>query len=274
MDKVLKLVKYPILVDDKVGNKVDTLIGEVAKFSARAKIAKQATKDTQTKLTAPLENPPAQDQSWSKVTSSNSCTHKGPTPSKAAPAFSPQEATPHKILYAGAVDSLMDKKSSAELVKWLTAALSCTWDQLKNRGLCPKLGLKSAPYIPFAKTTRIPSGGVLFECVNRHHAALLSTVSVAKALEQNLGSFTCKGQRAEILLYTAPTLFNPDDPASIHNLRRKNQIEVGSILHCLWVKPIACRQLDQTRAVLKLLLRSQKPLKLDIPAGMHGCSRH
>ncbi|KAG8734617.1 hypothetical protein FRC12_018454 [Ceratobasidium sp. 428] len=106
----------------------------------------------------------------------------------------------------------MDKMSETALLKWIREATELTWQQLADAGQLVELGLSEQPRVGFLHATHLPSGGVLFEVASLHHASLLSTVRVSKALQANLGNVECRGQRADILLTSAPVKVNPDDP--------------------------------------------------------------
>ncbi|KAG8783400.1 hypothetical protein FRC12_019764 [Ceratobasidium sp. 428] len=276
VDKVLGLVENPMSLEEDVDGKLDKMLSGITNSSAKAEAAEQAANTALQKLTTFIETQSqAGSQAWSRVTAKNSRSHREPTPGAPRPPQSHTQAAPKELASdakqrafsqaatiliqpnTGAAGSTMDDKDERALLKWIEGGMFRTWAQLTDAGHLNELGLKSAPHVRFSHATRLPSGGVLFELADRHHAALLSTVWVAKALEGNLGNFTCRGQRAEVLLQSAPVEVNPEDPEFLRALERDNQIEAESVLNCSWVKPVRRRHPQQIRAVIKVSLRSQ-----------------
>ncbi|KAG8732451.1 hypothetical protein FRC12_019265 [Ceratobasidium sp. 428] len=253
VDKVLGLVENPMTLEEDVGDKLDKMLSTLNDSASKAEAAEQAAISTQNKLTSLLE---AQNQTdrrpWHRVKSKNSGSHREPAPHIPAPA-PPARAAPPPLSAAkskerdtlarqrahaqaatiliqpvpGAEGSTMDKKTEPALLKWIREAMVTTWQQLADAGHFKELGLSETPRVGFLHATRLPSGGVLFKVASLHHAALLSTVRVSKALQANLGDVECRGQRADILLASAPIEVNPEDPEFQLELERDNQLEPG-----------------------------------------------
>lgn len=110
----------------------------------------------------------------------------------------------------------------------------------------------------FRTAVRLPRGGIKYEMENREQAALLSKTRVAKAFEQGFGDVSCRGQGAVVLLQCAPVTWCPEEPEAVRSLERENKLEKGDILAASWVKPVHKRGPNQTKAVVRLDLRSQE----------------
>ncbi|QRV91732.1 hypothetical protein RhiJN_19750 [Ceratobasidium sp. AG-Ba] len=291
-DAILGLVENPVGADNQTGDQIHKVMEVLETVSQKTEATEKTAEDTKTTLLTFVEQQALrQEQPWSKVGRTNKQSHRESEPgpqdrreplsgSNAVPIASrrnqpskkpsSQELPPDAIQrcrYQAATflvrpkdpnNKNLSKYDARALVKMATETLEAAWDRIRTTDFASSKGLTMLPKIVFKTARRLPSGGILFELAEHTHAALLSLAPFAMAFEDCFPEEVISyGQQADMFVDGAPVAFDPTSEQNIRALESENQLERGSVLYCSWVKPAEMRAPGQTRAVLRISLRSQ-----------------
>ncbi|QRW06349.1 Reverse transcriptase from transposon X-element protein [Ceratobasidium sp. AG-Ba] len=286
-DSLLQLAENPVCTVDNLEGHLDKMAKAVTKTAKQSESSLKASEETKSMLISFVEQQAIKPtQGWSKVNNSNRRSHRENQPAQPAePATNansipvqpkkkrddrptatlPPEAIQRCRIQAATIlvrptnpnGGGFDRHDAKGLLNLARTALEKAWDAIKDTEFATSRGLKIVPRIIFKTARRIPSGGLLFEMEDYTHAALLSLAPFAIAFETAFGDVVCRGQEADIYMDGAPVSFDPTVSNNIRALEEDNQLMRGSILGCSWVKPAEMRTPGQSRAVLRVSLRSQ-----------------
>lgn len=257
-------------------DKLDKLSEGITKSQASAGAAESAAIETQKSMEV-LHR----EVAWETVPVRSATRHRAHTPGPppnpddanppkpvAKPPTARQEAATAKRLksqgcyylvepISGLRDSMINLDARA-LIQKAELAWEAAWTALSKTDFVKEPGKSDRPRLDFRIAVRLARGGIRYEMGDRTQAAYLSDARVAREFEKGFGDVSCKGQGALVLLQCAPLTWSPDDPAALRSLERENRLHTGDILSATWVKKISNRSPTQTKAVVRLELRSEE----------------
>ncbi|QRV95418.1 hypothetical protein RhiJN_23436 [Ceratobasidium sp. AG-Ba] len=253
-----------------MGLHLEKLTDTVAQALKRAEAAEKAAEESKLAIMAFVEQQGmqrCQNPIRTGVTDTNTteAAKADPKPSARTDTTLPQDAIQRCRFQASTVlvqpssqyFSHLDKLDNRGLLDRAEEAFEAAWATLSESYFATQQRLNSKPGIQFRSAKRLPNGSILYELGDHTQAALLCLTEFALAFEKCYGlDAKFYGQQATILMEGAPISLKLND-SDIFALEQGCQLDHGSILGLSWAKPVEARTPGQTRAAVRVSLRSQ-----------------
>ncbi|QRV96841.1 hypothetical protein RhiJN_24859 [Ceratobasidium sp. AG-Ba] len=253
-----------------MGLHLEKLTNTVARALERAEAAEKAAEESKLAIMAFVEQQTMQKHQKPNRTE---VTHPGttqiakadPKPRTRTDAILPQDAIQRCHSQASTVlvqpgsqyFSHLNKLDTRGLLDQAEEVLEAAWATLSESSFVASERLTSKPDIKFRSAKHLPNGSILYELGDHAQAALLCLTELALKFEKCYGlDAKFYGQQATILMEGAPISLKLND-SDVSALEQGCQLDHGSILGLTWAKPVKARTPGQTRAAVKVLLRSQ-----------------